>query len=419
MTDDAKPAKIPTLEPSPDYEMNVNPDDSSKVMLIATIVILVVAIAGAVIAIAPKVKNNAAQKEKIQQLEAQLAAVKRREAQAQAARQAQPSGVEQQLSAVQSKMAELQSSLVNGDMQTKINDLQTKFSQMAQQSQTIGLVGMMAKIQNLQQTPEGAAMISSLVGSLAASPNDAGEQLEALRSVDPNVAQVTEGVRPEDMKAAAMLIALTQLRHSLQRSNDSFDQDLALLKKTLPEDSVELRAAIDRLAPQAKYGVLTNEGLSQELRGLTGDIVSAGLSGQDVSIQDKAKARIANLVTVEKNGVRISGTQEQIAIAAAQKQLDAGNVQGAVDILQTIKGPAADKTQPFLEQAQATLLAGNVQNNIAQTIVQTIKGSLAGVMNGGMPTGVVNPGLSSITNQIQAISPVPLPSAPPAVAPVR
>lgn len=413
MTDAQKTSKIPSIEPGPDFEMNVTQDDSSKVMLIATIVILVVAMIGAVIAIAPKVKEGAVQKQKIQNLEAQLAEVKREKI-----ADPQPSQIEAQLSAVQNKMAELQSTLVTGDMQTKINELESKFSQMAQQSQAIGLVKLLAKVQNMQQTPDGAALISSLVGTLASSPNDAGEQLEALRAIDPNVAQVTEGVAPEDMKAAAMLIALTQLRQSLQRSNDSFDVDLALLKKTLPEDSVELRAAIDRLAPQAKYGVLNSAGLSQELRGLTGDIVAAGLSGQDVSIQDKAKARVADILTVEKNGVRVNGTQEQIAIAAAQKQLDAGNVQGAVDILQTIKGPAADKTQPFLEQAQATLLAGNLQNNIAQTIVQTIKSSVAGMGN-NMPVGVVNPGLSAITNQIQAISPVPLPQAPPVLAPVQ
>ena len=68
MTDEPKLTEIPTLNPRPDYEMNVKQDDSSKVMLIATIVILIVAIIGGIIAVTPKVRENAAQKEQITKL---------------------------------------------------------------------------------------------------------------------------------------------------------------------------------------------------------------------------------------------------------------------------------------------------------------------------------------------------------------
>ena len=400
----SKPSPIPTLDPGSDYEMVTTTPDSSKIMTIAMGLILAVAIAGGVIAIAPEVKKVGAQKEKIAQLEAELAQAKVQQAPA-------SSQVETQLSDVQAKMAalgeqakQLQASVVNGDMSGKLSQIETKISQMAQQSQILGFSGMIARVQSLQQSPEGSKILDSIVGTLAASPegSDIGQNLEALRASDPNVAQVTEGVAPEDMKAAAMLIGLSQLRHSLSRSNDSFDNDLVLLKKTVPADNPELLAAIDRLAPQAKYGVLTPQGLSQEFRGITGEIVSASLSGQDVSLQEKAKARMANVCKVEKNGERISGTETQIAIAAAQKQLDTGNVQGAVDILNTLKGPERQQTQPFLDKAQATLMAGNLQT----TISQNVRAAVQTLMNGGMPNGVVNPyGAGAITNQIKSMLP--------------
>ncbi len=413
MTDEApkpeisgsKPSPIPTLNPGPDYEMNTTVQDSSKVMTIAMSIILVVVIVGAVLAIAPEVKKAGAQKQRIAALEAELAQAKIQQ------QEPPPSQVETQLSDVQVKMAalaeqakQLQASVVSGDMSGKLNQIETKIGQMAQQSQMFGFSGMIARVQSMQQSPEGSRILENIVGTLAASPegSDVGQNLEALRASDPNVAQVTEGVAPEDMKAAAMLIGLSQLRHSLSRSNDSFDNDLVLLKKTIPADNPELLAAIDRLAPQAKYGVLTPQGLSQEFRGMTGEIVSASLSGQDVSLQEKAKARMANVFKVEKNGERVSGTETQIAIAAAQKQLDAGNVQGAVEILNTLKGPERQQTQPFLDKAQATLMAGNLQT----TIAQNVRAAVQTLMNGGLPNGVVNPyGAGAITNQIKTMAP--------------
>lgn len=413
MTDEApkpeisgsKPSPIPTLNPGPDYEMNTTVQDSSKVMTIAMSIILAVVIVGAVLAIAPEVKKAGAQKEKIAALEAELAQAKIQQ------QETPPSQVETQLSDVQVKMAalaeqakQLQASVVSGDMSGKLTQIETKISQMAQQSQMLGFSGMIARVQSMQQSPEGSKILENIVGTLAASPegSDVGQNLEALRASDPNVAQVTEGVAPEDMKAAAMLIGLSQLRHSLSRSNDSFESDLVLLKKTVPADNSELLSAIDRLAPQAKYGVLTPQGLSQEFRGMTGEIVSASLSGQDVSLQEKAKARMANVFKVEKNGERVSGTETQIAITAAQKQLDAGNVQGAVEILNTLKGPERQQTQPFLDKAQATLMAGNLQT----TIAQNVRAAVQTLMNGGLPNGVVNPyGAGAITNQIKTMVP--------------
>lgn len=410
MTDEAKktenPTPIPTLAPGPDYEMNTISPDSSKVMTIAMIVILAVAVIGGVIAITPKVKDLAGQKEKIADLEAELAATK--------ASQRDTAPSQNELTAVEAKMGELteqakqlQATIASGDVQGKLTQLEGKFNQVVQQSHALGLSGMLAKVQALQQSPEGAQLVSGIVGSLAETPanKDVGQNFENLRASDPNVAALTEGVAPEDMKAAAMLIAMAQMRSSLQRSNDSFDEDLALLKRTLPSDDPALAAAIDRLAPQAKYGVLTPDGLSKEFRGLSGDIVSASLSGSDISVTDKAKARLADVFLVEKNGQRVSGTESQIAIAAAQKQLDAGNVQGAVDILKTLDGPAAEKTQPFLEKAQATLMAGDLQGVLSQSVVQNVKAGISSMVHGSAP-GIVNPyGVPALTNKIKAYIP--------------
>lgn len=403
MTDEVKKEATANAARPADYEMNLIHNDSSRVMLIATIVILIVALVGGVIAITPKVRKGAEQEEKIALLQQELAAVQAEREKAQAA-ETQLSGINEKMQMLAEQAKQFQNSLSTGEMQTRLNDLEGKFNQVVQQSHSLGLSGMVAKIQSIQQTPEGKTLVDNLVAHLANTPpgQDVGQNFETLRMSDPSVAQITEGVAPEDMKAAAMLIAMAQVRNSLQRNNDSFEEDLLLLKKTVPAEDVTLLAAIDRLAPQAKYGVLTSQGLSQELRGMTGDIVAASVSGQDVSIREKAKTRLANIFMVEKNGQQISGNETQIAIAAAQKELDKGNVQEAVRILETLNGPAAAQTQPFLEKAQATLMAGNLQTTISQSVVQNIKAAVSGLTN-PLPTGVVNP--NGFTNQIRNLMP--------------
>lgn len=175
------------------------------------------------------------------------------------------------------------------------------------------------------------------------------------------------------MKAAAILVGLAQLRESLARDNDSFDQDLMLLKATLATDDPELIKAIDRLAPKAKEGVLTPNGLSKEFRSLTGDIVAASLKGEDVSLKEKTTARLGDLLKVEKSGAPILGTETQIKVAEAQKKLDQGDIEGAVQILKQLEGPAAEKTAPFLEQAQVTMLANQLQQMLGQGVLQRLK----------------------------------------------
>jgi acetylornithine deacetylase/succinyl-diaminopimelate desuccinylase-like protein len=72
---------------------------------------------------------------------------------------------------------------------------------------------------------------------------------------DSALGQALEGVSPQELKAAAMLIGLSQFRDSMNRSGP-FADDLALLQTMLGEKYPELSAEISRLAPYAEKGVL-------------------------------------------------------------------------------------------------------------------------------------------------------------------
>lgn len=395
----------------------------------AAVLIFAAAAIGVVFAIAPKVTD---QQRRIAELEQQVAELQKEETD-QGASSLVPAEYQRSLAELQTKVGQiaeqadsykamvtsLQHDLQSGDMQQRMAKIEGHIQSLVAQAKASGLQDMINRVQMMQQSPDGAAELGNVVGSLVQSlPISVGEgneeamvaAFEQLKATDPQVAATFKDVAPEDMKAAIMLVGMSQLRSSLARDNDSFDTDLTLLKATMAKDDPALAEAIDRLAPRAKEGVLTPEGLSTEFRSLTGEIVAASLSGQNVSVEDKVLARVGTLVKVEKNGQPVSGTDTQIAVAKAQKLLDEGKVEEAVAILQQLQGPAAEKTQPFIAEAEATMMARQVQQMLGTSLIYKLKGltqrapSGAYINSGG--------GLNSMVNEFKSFAPGPTPKLP-------
>ena len=158
---------------------------------------------------------------------------------------------------------------------------------------------------------------------------------------------------------------------------------------------------MQRLAPQAeKGGVLTSDGLSKEFKGYAGDIVSSSLKGEDISAAEKAKIRITQMLNVKKDGELVGGTDTQKIVAKAQKQLDDNDIQGAVATLQTLDGNAKTTAEPFIQQAEAAVLAENIQNMLRQMIVANV-GANMNTATGSTGTTTVK----SVTDKVQAVLP--------------
>lgn len=245
-----------------------------------------------------------------------------------------------------------------------------------------GMTGLAAKIRGLEQSVSGQEQLKSAMGELQGIVDNIDtrvssidQELEAKQGGNGALGQTLDGVSAQDLKAAAMLIAFSQLRDSLNRQAP-FEEDLQLLRNLIGEDNPELVEALDRLSPQAENGVLTSEGLSNEFRTMTGDIVVSSLKGEDVSVMEKVKTRLGELFSVRKDGELIGGTRTQDIVAQAQMQLDGGDVQGAIATLQSLEGPAAETAQPFIQEAQATVTANQVQMMMQQLILTKVGGTL-------------------------------------------
>ena len=289
------------------------------------------------------------------------------------------------MSVLEAKLASMQGGQALADLTTRIKNLE------------VTIVGQ-------QQLGASVTELTKIVDSLDGQVGALDQKLAAAQEQPQSpLGQTLEGVSDNDLKAAALLIAFSQLRDSLNR-NIPFGDDVVLLQKLVGDDDPELQAALTRLAPQAeKGGVLTNEGLKEEFKGYAGDIVFSSLKGEDVSMGDKAKVRLTQMLNVKKNGELVGGTDTQKAVARAQTQLDQGDVQGAIATLRSLDGEAQSKAQPFIQQAEATLLADQIQNMLRQMIVANVgtdiqAASGAAMMNGGTT-------LKNVTDKIQQALP--------------
>ncbi|MCC7304819.1 MAG: hypothetical protein IT558_01015 [Alphaproteobacteria bacterium] len=259
-----------------------------------------------------------------------------------------------------------------GNFQQRAANLQERVQEMAGSP---ALVSLLERYEQWQNEPAGRDQLSQLSYGLYSTltnfqgpPEEINSALDVARTRNPSLGKAFEGVPQQDLKAAAMLLAMAEFRSSLNRDNVPFEQDLQILKSLAGKDDPALIEALDRLAPQAQEGILTPQGLTNEFKTITGDAITASLSGKDVSVQERAAARFNQIFQVKKDGEMITGTPTQANVAKAQQQLESGDIEGAIGALQKLEGPAAAAVAPWIGKAQMTLAAQKFKNMLTSNI---------------------------------------------------
>lgn len=223
------------------------------------------------------------------------------------------------------------------------------------------LVRVLSTVSKMNGTASGRATLSaameSLKGIMSAAGSDAASLSAAVakaRKKDPALSSLLGHVDGKDLGAAALLLTLNELRGDID-SQQSFDENLAVLTKFSADDP-EMQAAIARLAPYARSGVLSRAGLQAEFKSLAADIVMAKLQGEDLSVREKILQRLSKLVKVRKID-DIEGNSVDAVVARAQLLLNKGDVQGAMKELQSLQGAPAETAKPWMEKAQGHVTA--------------------------------------------------------------
>ncbi len=270
-------------------------------------------------------------------------------------------------------------------LEDRVVKLQSYVSEIADES---GIYSLLSRFDNMENSSGGKNTLdnavleisSILAGAKGKDDSYINNALNLARSQSSSVQQTLGDVPQNELKAAAMLLALTQVRSALNRNEEAFDNDLSLLMNMVGDDNVELKESLDKLSPHAKTGILSPSGLQSEFRSVAGEVVVASLSGEDVSFSEKMSARMNDILQVEKDGELLTGTETQAKVKKADKMMKNGNLDGALTYLKkSLNANELKPLKPWIKQAEAVVNSAKVKKAIEQAIELNVgRGYLGG-----------------------------------------
>lgn len=239
--------------------------------------------------------------------------------------------------------------------------------------------------------------VSALLPILKDSKGKDETQLNALidsaRDKNASLQKSLDNVPKNELKAAAMLLAMTQVRSALNRGDDDFEGDLDLLKSMVGEEDVKLYNSIEKLAPHARSGILTPGGLKFEFQTVAGDAVAASLRGEDVSVSEKFSAKMNDILKVEKDGELITGTETQATLNEAENLITTDRWQEALDLLRReLRAKELEPLRPWMNEVEKLISSRRLDQMLAEAIEMNFGDGLLG---GGKSLGSTNKMLKS------------------------
>jgi hypothetical protein len=191
------------------------------------------------------------------------------------------------------------------------------------------------RVAALERNALGSDMPTRLAGVTGAEA-----ELEArvahLENIEPSVT----------MKRAAAEIALANLVRASATAGP-FASELATFRALMPA-----AAEAGELAPFALHGVPTQAALAQDFPNIAARTLEAENRAQATSWLGRLWANIGNLVVIRRTGER-KGEDSESILARAGTRLGAGDLDGAVQQMRSLKGAARMAAQPWLGQALA------------------------------------------------------------------
>ncbi len=261
------------------------------------------------------------------------------------------------------------------NLDERVEQLQTYVSEVVSQN---GLYGsLMPRFEGLQESYAGRSVLERSVDALlpvfAQAQGQSDDQINVLidhaRSQNEALQQTIGAVPKEELKAAALLLAMTEVRGALNRSEEAFEGDLQLLMGLVGDENPDLNSALEKIAPHAKSGVLSAGGLRTEFQTVAGDVVAASLRGEEVSFSEKLSARFNDILKVEKEGELITGTETQVKVQKAQKLIEDNRWEDALAYLQkNLRAKELDPLKPWIKKVEASLSARDVQRALEKAI---------------------------------------------------
>lgn len=276
---------------------------------------------------------------------------------------------------VSESVAVLSNDLSSEEGRTKrVEQLQTYVSEITGES---GIYALTDRFSQMREDFVGRKVldnsVSALLPILENSEGQDETQLNAMidsaREKNASLQQSLDNVPKNELKAAAMLLAMTQVRSALNRGDEDFEGDLTLLKNMIGDENVKLYNSIDKLAPHARSGILTPGGLRLEFQTVAGDAVAASLRGEEVSVGEKLSAKMNDILQVEKDGELITGTETQATLNEAENMISGDRWQEALDLLRTkLRAKELEPLRPWIKEVEKLINSRKLDKMLEEAI---------------------------------------------------
>ncbi|HUI18366.1 MAG TPA: uroporphyrinogen-III synthase [Alphaproteobacteria bacterium] len=202
-----------------------------------------------------------------------------------------------------------------------------------------------------------AAELASLTKRVAELEHDNGALAEERKATEQRLAALEaelKRIAAVDVRRAALVLAISQLREALARSQP-YDKALAELTAFAAGDG-ELEAAVAALKPTAATGVATVGELAERFDGAALAAARAAIVSRRPGWIGETLTRLQRLVVVRHTGA-LAGNGTDAVLARAEVELKAGQLAAATAVLDGLDGPAAEAMRPWLASAKARLAA--------------------------------------------------------------
>ncbi len=341
---------------------------------------------------------------RIDRLESQLAAAQARADEALALAQEDPAA-DAEVEALQARVAELSQRLdeVRGGVASRLeNDLTSLKAELLQETQA-ATDAANAAVEEARQSRQSLAAdreaitrqieeierLRAEVRSSMAARDQSAEQsaadIEQLRS------ELLSTFQQREAASAQQIDALRQRLERLQSeevatASKTAATSLALLNlqrqvtqgKPFATELAAVRALSPNLAPLGQLQSYANDGLpsqaflSRTFRETAREAQRAAVQGSAESGLSKLAANFMSLVTVRKAG-DVPGETPAAILSRAETRLEANDLEGAVEELDALKGPAAEKMDEWLSAARARVAVDELMNQVSAQLISDIE----------------------------------------------
>ena len=198
--------------------------------------------------------------------------------------------------------------------------------------------------QNVEKISGGLADLTSRLDMLEAREDALKEQFTGFARED-----------AQDEAAALAAIRISLLANRLRTASERgvpYADVLTALEGVAKDDPV-LSGLVVRLAPHADSGVATLDALQFAFPETTVAILDNAPADAENDIVDEILDRARRVVRVRRVGTDLPADSVDGRIARAERRLNAGDVAGAVTVLEEFEGPARAAAEPWLERARA------------------------------------------------------------------